>query len=40
MTLWNGYALTDKQSSKDEVVGDEVEVQVSGLHNRLENLDL
>ena len=34
-----GYALADEQSSKDKV-GDEAEVQVSGLHNWLENLDL
>lgn len=40
MTLWKGYALADEQSSKDKVVGDEVKVQVSGLHNWLENLDL
>ena len=40
MTLWKGYALADEQSSKDKVVGDEAKVQVSGLRNRLEKLDL
>jgi hypothetical protein len=37
--IWNWYALVDEQSSKDKV-GDEEEVQVSGLHNQLEKLDL
>jgi hypothetical protein len=38
-TLRKGYALVDEQTSKDKA-GDEAEVQVSGLHNWLEKLDL
>jgi hypothetical protein len=37
--LRKGYALADKHSSKDKV-GEEAEVQVSGLCNQLEKLDL
>ncbi len=39
MMLCKGYALVDEQSSKDKV-GDEAEVQVSGLCNWLKMLDL